>query len=440
MKIKRWSVVMVGVILALVWLAADTAVAQDRRFAGTTLNIAVQPDVFAGPIRRLLPRFEEETGIKVNMQTIPYASLREKQILDFTSKTGNFDVVTMDIVWMGEYAEAGWIVPLEPYIKKDAATVQLEDLLPGAMEGLAQWKGKIYGLPIGAYYYFLAYRSDLFKAAGVTPPETLDDLKAAVRRLHNPSGGVYGFSAGYRRGAPVVHDSMAYLTGLGGALFKDFPNNLKPQLNSASGLATYNFYKEMLQYAPPGAITFDFQARREPFQQGRIALLGNWTSSFAAFEDPKQSVEVTVKNVQYTFLPRPAKGAKPVVPFGGWSLVINNFSTKKDASWELIKWMTSPRIQKIYVADGGTAIRFSSLKDPELAGAKKWFALILDAEAKGYVRAHFRPRIPEWAKMEEVMGLHLSEAMAGERPVAEALQQIDQKIEDLVRKAGYPVQ
>jgi ABC-type glycerol-3-phosphate transport system substrate-binding protein len=192
----------------------------------------------------------------------------------------------------------------------------------------------------------------------------------------------------------------------------------------------------MLNYAPPGALGFGFYARREPFHQGRVAIMGVWSSVSAAFEDPRQTVPTVIGNVGYSFMPKSNRAQRPVVPFGGWALVINRYTQKKDAAWEFIKWLTSPQIQRAYAADGGTPIRYSTLRDPELSAKNKWYRVILEAEAKGYVQYEFRPRIPEWPQMEEIMARHLSEAMAGSKTIERALNEIDAELEALLREGG----
>jgi multiple sugar transport system substrate-binding protein len=419
--------------------AGSLAFAQQSQYAGTTLYFVVQPDVFAEPVRRLIPRFTQETGIIVNMETMPYASLRERQLTDFVGGTGSIDVMTMDIVWMGEYAEAGWIENLGPYYARDAELIDPDDFLPGAMQGLALWDGEYFGMPLGAYYFIMHSRSDVLAAAGVEVPTTLDELVAAVKAVHDPANEMYGFSAGYRRGAPVVHDSLSYYTSLGGGVLADFPNDLSPNMNTELGLRVYGFYKEMLDYAPPGAINFDFRERREPFQQGRVAMVGNWSSSSAAFEDPRNSVEAVIGNVVHSYLPRASADSDPVVPFGGWALVMNADGKNKEAVWEFMRWLSSPEIQKVYAADGGTPFRFSTLRDPALAATRPWYQLILDAEANGWVRAEYRPRFPVWPQLEEQLGLYLSEAMSGGRPIPEALARVDAEMLRILRENGYSV-
>jgi multiple sugar transport system substrate-binding protein len=447
MLANRWrsrSVVLMLIIVMVLLLPAtvfaggsrEPAEADpDRPFAGTTLTFVAQPDVFAEPLRSLLPAFEAETGIRVEMETLPYSSLRERQVAEFTAGASDLDIMTMDIVWMGEFVENGWIAPLNEYFARDAAEINPDDFLPGAMQGLALWDGDYYGMPLGAYYYLYFYRTDVLAEQGLEPAVTLDEFIEVARATTAPPN-MYGFSSGYRRGAPLVHDSVSYMTGLGGSILADFPNDNTPNMNSDAARRTYEFYIDMLNYAPPGAETFDFTARREVFQQGIVSQIGNWSSSGGAFVDPNSSQRIVTENLGVGYLPRASREADPYVPFGGWSLVINANSPNRDAAWEFFKWFASPEVQETYTVRGGTPFRFSTLQDPELQQGREWFQLILDAEANGWVDPEVRPRFSTWPELEEQMGLRLSEIVSGDRGIAEGLDLLNRELTEILQRAG----
>ncbi len=71
---------------------------------------------FDGPVYRaiikLLPEFEKATGIEVNYEIVPYQTAREKQVLNLTSK-GDLTMALVGLVWIGEFAQGGWIVPID---------------------------------------------------------------------------------------------------------------------------------------------------------------------------------------------------------------------------------------------------------------------------------------------------------------------------------------
>lgn len=439
---NRIGILMIVLALAVPFVAmaggqgeAEAEAPADQPYAGTTLSFVAQPDVFAEPLRSLLPQFEEETGITVEMETLPYSSLRERQVSEFTAGGSQLDIMTMDIVWMGEYVENGWVEPLNDYYARDEAEINPDDFLPGAMQGLALWDGDYYGMPLGAYYYLFFYRTDVLEENGLEPPVTLDDVRDIAEATYDPPE-MHGFSSGYRRGAPLVHDSVSYLTGMGGSILADFPEDNTPTMNTDIANTVYEFYIDMLDYAPSGAETFDFTARREVFQQGRVSQLGNWSSSGGAFVSPDQSVPVVNNNLGVTYMPRESESDDPFVPFGGWSLVINANSENKEAAWEFFKWFASPEVQRVYTERGGTPFRFSTLEDPELQEGRDWFELILEAEAEEWVDPEVRPRFSTWPQLEEQMGIRLSEIVAGERNVASGLDLLNQELTEILEEEG----
>ena len=89
-------------------------------------------------IIKLLPEFEKQTGIKVNYEIVPYENAREKQVLNFTSK-GDLTIALVDLVWIGEFAESGWIVPIDTFSKDAAITdpnLNLKGFFPLLLERL----------------------------------------------------------------------------------------------------------------------------------------------------------------------------------------------------------------------------------------------------------------------------------------------------------------
>ena len=72
-------------------------------------------------IIKLLPEFEQKTGIKVNYEIVPYENTREKEVLNFTSK-GDLNIALVDLVWMGEFAENNWILPIDNFTKDASIT------------------------------------------------------------------------------------------------------------------------------------------------------------------------------------------------------------------------------------------------------------------------------------------------------------------------------
>ena len=98
--------------------------------------------------------------------------LLTKTTADFLADTGAYDLVTMDIVWAGAYAENGYSVDLTDWVARDAAELELDDIYPVLLESLGQYEGRYVAFPFASYANLMVYRKDLFEAAGLEPPQT----------------------------------------------------------------------------------------------------------------------------------------------------------------------------------------------------------------------------------------------------------------------------
>src|SRR6185437_8324316 len=90
-------------------------------YKGTTLNVIFLDRPGYRAIEKLLPQFEKATGIKVSYEVVPYENTREKEVLNFSSQ-GDLSIALVDLVWLGEYAENGWIQPISKFTSDAAIT------------------------------------------------------------------------------------------------------------------------------------------------------------------------------------------------------------------------------------------------------------------------------------------------------------------------------
>src|SRR5271168_3646726 len=170
---KRW-VFQIAATISLT--GVSPAGAADKPYDGVTLTLASQNDQFATVLADLAPKFKEATGITVKVDILSYPELLSKLTADFVGHTGGYDLITMDIVWSGQYAESGYTVDLTDWIKRDAAELQLDDIYPTLLNALGHYGDKQVAFPFAGYANILAYRKDLFEAAGLSPPKTMEEL------------------------------------------------------------------------------------------------------------------------------------------------------------------------------------------------------------------------------------------------------------------------
>ncbi|MGM1049108.1 MAG: sugar ABC transporter substrate-binding protein [Bacillota bacterium] len=143
--------------------------------------------------KTLINEFEEKNpGIKVNVQSIPWGSAHDKLLTAVASKSGP-DVVQMGTTWIPEFAGAGALLDLTPYLDKYPALKQ-ENYFDGAVETMS-YDGKVVGIPYYVETRALFYRTDTLAEVGYPEgPKSWDDMKDAGKKLAARGEGNYAIT------------------------------------------------------------------------------------------------------------------------------------------------------------------------------------------------------------------------------------------------------
>jgi multiple sugar transport system substrate-binding protein len=394
-----------------------TGWAGDKQLEGVTLTLASMNDQFAEGLIALVPAFEEATGAKLTVEVMDYGTLLSKTTADFSAHQGTYDLVTMDIVWAGQFSQKGYSVDLSSLIRRDEKELDLDDIYPGLMDALGRYGDRQVAYPFAGYAALLAYRKDLFDAAGLSPPTTMAQFSQAARTLTDPNKDQYGFVTNGKEGAPVAQDWMRYNAEMGGTLLDDAG---RPILNSVTNIENLTQYRDLfLDAAPPKAIGYDWDESGRNFREGRVAILQTWSVGAPAYYDTAQSK--IVDKVAITLAPR-EEGLTARYGIGGWGLAINADidDDMKEAAWTFIKWVTSPEVHKSLNEMGaGSYIRRSEVFDPDLNAKYPFLPLLDTAFSNG--DGDYRPRVPEYPELQEILGVAIHEVLAGREGPKEAL-------------------
>ena len=408
----------IGAILSALALAVvGPAGAAEKPYDGMTLTLASQNDQFGTVMADLAPKFKDATGITVKVDIMSYPELLTKTTADFVGHTKGYDLITMDNVWSGQFAENGYTVNLTDWIKRDADEIKLKDIYPVLLESLGGYKGKQVAFPFAGYANVLAYRTDLFKAAGLKAPQTMEEMVADAIKLTDPAKKQYGFVANGQKGPAVAQDWMQYNAELGGSILgKDG----KPALNSPANIKSLTVYKELFdKAAPPGAADYDWGGREEAFRQGIAAQMQTWSVGAANYGNPDQSK--VVGKFDITVSP-PGKGLPKKYGVGGWGMAINADidDKRKEAAWLWIKWLTSPAIHKeLNLKGAGSYLRISETHDADLKAKFPFVTVIDEVFANG--DGEYRPRIPQYPQIQDLLGTAVNAVLIGNADPKKAL-------------------
>ena len=402
------------------------AIAEDKPYDGVTLTLASQNDQFGTVMADLAPLFKEKTGITVKVDILSYPELLTKVTADFVGHTKGYDLVTMDNVWSGQFAEGGYSVDLTDWIKRDAKDINVDDIYPVLMSSLGNYKGKQVAFPFAGYANVLAYRTDLYDAAGLKAPETMEDMVANAYKLTAPPK-QYGFVANGQKGPAVAQDWMQYNAEMGGSILD---KDGKPALNSEANIKSLTVYKDLFdKTAPPGAADYDWGGREESFRQGLAAQMQTWSVGAPGYSNPDMSK--VVGKVAIAVAP-PGKGVPKKYGVGGWGMAINNDidEKQKEAAWEWIKWLTSPAVHKDFNLRGaGSYLRISETHDPELLAKYPFLTVVDETFVNG--DGEYRPRIPQYPQIQDLLGTAVNAVLIGNTDPKKALDEAQAQAEKL---------
>lgn len=406
--------------MVVAWLMAGVAgpaLAQGQRFDGVTLSLASMNDQFSGPLMQLAERAKADLGVEVKVDVLSYPELLTKITADFVGDTKSYDLVTMDIVWAGQFAEAGYSVALDEWIARDKAELALDDIYSILMTSLGQYEGRQVAYPFAGYANVLAYRTDLYEAAGLQAPTTIEDLVAAAEKLTDRDQGIYGFVANGQKGPAVAQDWMQYNAQQGGSIIG---TDGKPALNSVANIDSMTVYEKLFaETAPPGAVEFDWGGREESFRQGIVANMQTWSVGAAGYSDPAMSKVVG----KVAIVPAPVQaGMEPTFGVGGWGLAINADidTAQQEAAWAYIKWLTGPSVQKeLNMAGASSYLRRSTLADKDLLARYPYLPVIAKSFESG--NGEYRPRIPQYPEIQDILGTAVNAVLVGDEDPKAAL-------------------
>ena len=423
---------------ALAWGGAGDAAAWSleeaaKPYAGTTVDVVflLRPGYEAA--EAMLPEFESKTGIKVNIIKHPYENALGEQVRDFVAG-GDLDIALIDLVWIGNFAENGWIEPIEKFTSNpDLADPELDidDFFPLVLNAFGGWGDTIYGLPFDNYSGLLFYNKCMLDEAGFDgPPETWADLKD----VYGPKltgDGKYAFALQSKRNETQSADSFARVLWPFGGSFLDA--DFKSNLLSAESQAGLQFRQDLMQYMPEGIVSYDHAETVNALAQGDVAMITEWSAFYATLKNPDTSKIVDCLAIAPE--PKGPAGRKPAL--GGFSLAVASQASDDDqaAAWLFIQWVTSKANAKEYLERGGVPARQSVYQLPGIAEQYDFVPALVESWQEGV--PEFRPRFAEWPEITEIVQEWGTKIMLGDVSIEEGAKILGERMEAVLEEAGY---
>jgi multiple sugar transport system substrate-binding protein len=353
-------------------------------------------------VKKMLPAFKKAyPNVDVKIEALPYDQMRDKIVSSFLAPDPTYDLIVVDNPWMTDFAKGGFLEPLDTRIAARSG-YDLEDFSK-PLRDIADVEGTTYGVPFYNYALALVYRTDLYKKAGLTPPKTLDELKAAAAKL--TTRGRSGIAMQPQKGYKIFEEWGNYLLAAGGSIQGA---DGKVTLDSPQARQALRTYIEIYKASAPEKSlnwAFDEAIRSASSDKAAQLISYNWTlPTLKASGKPFSIAEVP--------------GGRAIL--GAWYWSVPKKSATKDAAWSFVSWLTSKEQEKQRVIKGGAPVRDSALDDPEVwrQGLGEDYYKTVKSILQDAAPLADGPNAEE---MINVVGAELSAAVAGQKSVDEAI-------------------
>lgn len=254
-------------------------------------------------------------GITVNRETVPGASLIAKVLQQGASRTLP-DMLMLDNPDLQQIASTGALTPLSDY------GLSGKGFLPQVVAA-STYQGKLYGLQPITNTIALFYNVDMLKKAGVTPPKTWAELRAAAKKL--TVGDRYGLAFAAPANYEGTWQFLPFMWSNGG----DEKNIATPQTAEALQL-----WVDLLKDGSVSRSVLNWTQAdvNDQFRQGNAAMMVN-----GPWQLPILNAD---KSLHYAIvpIPTPKAGEKSVAPLGGetWTVPNTGDKAKEDVAAKMV--------------------------------------------------------------------------------------------------------
>ena len=414
-----------------------------RQVEGESISVAMIPASYFQDLVSLLPEFEALTGIKVRPEMVPPGQIRQKAMLDLSSKTATYATHAADPMYYPVYVANKWVEPLDKYLSDptltDASWFNYNDILKAWREADSV-DGRPYGIPYDGEVTVQVYRKDLYAAKGLKPATTYEQLLENAKALNDPPNRLYGLAMrGFAGAGQNMYIYPSLFRGFGGQWFSG--QNLV--VNSPEAVRALEWYVNALTlYAPPAVRNWNWPDIADAFSQGTVACYLDAHSSAAVINNPEKSK--VVGKIGFARWPKGPAG-KAVTSIWNWGFPINAALSEraKKATWLFIAWAASAETQ------ARTSWKFAGpLKRSGLNRLSLWrsteFANVMSGAGDNFIQAalesleqdtdvEWRPRVPQWPAIGDTMATAIQTALVGQKSPKLALDEAQARVTQIMR-------
>ncbi len=384
-----------------------------------TFFVAIQP---GGTIEEVSERCSKESGgrYEITPEFLPTdaSQQREQLVRRLGAEDPSIDIVGMDVIWTGEFANAGWVEEWKGQLKEQVS----ESVFANVIE-TASFENKLYAAPFNTNTQLLWYRKDLVPK----PPKTWDEMIDQAENLKE--AGTIQVQANRYEGFMVWANALIESAGtevLSGPETVDLEQGPTEAALAVMGRLARG------SAAPPSLSTSDEDSARLGFEAGESAFMTNYTFAYASAQTEAPEIG---KEMGFARFPAVVPGTPSKPPLGGFNLAVSAFSDNKDVAFDAAACLAGKQSQLTAVElDGLPPSRSDLYADKAVTEAYPGFAELVKESIE---ESGPRPTSPAYQDVSLAVqrSLHPPDKIDPEDPEP-TYDELRSNLEDAVKREG----
>lgn len=421
--IPRIVAVIFLVVLVLIYGNKNRKSEDDGKTSDVSLSVNARKTIvfsfggvdFDDNLRNQIKMFmEHNSDVEVKVLQLPNSTdyQRNNYVSAFKANDSSIDVLSTDIIWTAEFANNGWVLPLDQYFTAEKQGEFIQSAVDGCRYG-----GKIYAVPKRSDAPLLYYRKDILPG----PPFTYDEMIKMIEKYKTPFNIKYGYVFQGNTYEGLVCSTLEFIWAYGGDVIRDG----KVVINSPEARTGLQKLVDMVNSELSSQDVFNFieEDARLAFQDGNALFMRNWPYAYKWLNAEESPVKGKVGICE---LPGGTlKGEKCTGTLGGWNYMINRNSKYPKEAWRLIEWLTGYEMQVYdYKTGGSPPTRTKVYSNTELRQKDPLFTSMQNIVE----HARLRPVSPHYPAVSETMQLNFSAALSKSIDVDTAISNIEKDL------------
>lgn len=401
------------------------------------ITLGVISGVSFAEMVRMVPAFETETGIEVEVVETPFLEFFPKLLVGLQSGSSLFDVFNFHHPMFAQLVSGNYLEPLDSYFENPELAFPDYDLQDHIPLNWVTSDGSLYGVPFDGGTVVVFYRKDLFDQNGLTAikptltPDWVQQYSEYAQILTKDDDGdgtpeFWGTTLPGRRSPILVTEFGYLLKAFGGDWFDE---EWQPTFHETPGVNAFEFLHDQLyelRVASPASLEQAMAENVQFFLSGNAAMVTSHNWPLAVADDPEQSQVVG----KWDIMPRPASTVN-----AQWFWGVASDSREKNAAFMWAQWTTTKERLRGLAEKAIPVTRSSVMTDPGILADNPAFEIVAQTAAL----ADSDPKLPEWEEVRQIVmrvisdGLSDASDLDAERMLADAAVEV----EALLRERGY---